>query len=162
MVLPKASSGMAALTFAAPKHAAIAGTPVATRALMRFELILSLVLSGCAMGPTLTEAAKARAATDLNCSSERMSAYDAVGGTIVVRGCGAWTQYACFYTGSRYGGRYAGAGDPVCFTDAPARVFPDTSVEPPNEVTRKVTHSDQEAAASGIRHGNMCIGNRCD
>ena len=128
---------------------------------MRVELILSLLLSGCALGPTLTDAAKARAATDLDCASERISAYHAVDGSVVVQGCGAWTQYACFYTGSRYAGRYAGAGDPVCVTDAPARVFPDTSVEPPSQVTRKVTPSDQDAA-SGIRHGNMCIGNRCD
>jgi hypothetical protein len=132
------------------------------RALMRFELILLLVLSGCTMGPTLTDAAKARAATDLNCSSERMSAYDAAGGSIVVRGCGAWTQYACFYTGSRYGGRYAGAGDPVCVTDAPARVFPDASVQTPNQVAREVTHGDEDAAASGARHGNMCVGLGCD
>jgi hypothetical protein len=138
------------------------GTRVAMCALMRSELVLSLLLSGCALGPSLTDAAKARGATDLNCSSQRLSAYDAVGGTVVVQGCGAWTQYTCFYSGSRYAGRYAGAGNAVCFTDAPARVFRDTSVEPPSQVARKVTPGDQDAAASGIRHGNMCTGNRCD
>jgi hypothetical protein len=125
---------------------------------MKVALVLSLLLSGCALSPTIADAAKARAATDLNCPSERISTHDSVGGAVVVRGCGAWTQYTCFYTGGRSVGRFAtAAGDPICVTDAPARVLPDTSVEP-NQVTLR----DQHLESSGIRHGNMCIGHGCD
>jgi hypothetical protein len=123
---------------------------------MRVELVLSLLLSGCALSPTIADAAKARAAADLNCSSDRISTRDAAGGTVVVRGCGSWTQYTCFYTGNRAVGRFAGAGDPICVTDAPARVLPDTNVEP-DQVTRGEQHTDE----STMRHGNMCIGHRC-
>ena len=83
---------------------------------------LLLLASGCGIlaGPTIADAAKARAAVDLNCPSESIGTYRAAGGSVVARGCGAWTQYACFYS----------RRDPVCVPEAPARTVPDPSSNP--------------------------------
>jgi len=83
---------------------------------------LLLLTSGCGMlvGPTIADAAKARAAVDLNCPSESIGTYRAAGGSVVARGCGAWTQYACFYS----------RREPVCIPEPPARAVPDASSNP--------------------------------
>ena len=82
----------------------------------------TLMLSGCAMlrGPTVYDAAKARAEVDLGCPSESIGTYRAAGGSVVARGCGAWTQYACFYS----------RGEPVCTPVARAQVIPDSTSSP--------------------------------
>ncbi len=79
---------------------------------------LLLLASGCA--PTVIDAAKARAAVDLNCPIENIGTYRAAGGSVVARGCGAWTEYACSYSHK----------DPVCVPEPPARVEPDASSPP--------------------------------
>ncbi len=163
IVAPKSAAGTSPNRLGAAFPACSGGTRVATQWLMKLELrsILALLLSGCALGPTIADAAKARGAADLSCASEHISVDGFSGGVVIVRGCGAWTQYTCFYSGNS-GGRYSRPGDPVCVTDAPARVFPDTNVEPaesvePNEVAR----SHQPANAGVSKHGNMCIGQGC-
>ena len=83
---------------------------------------LLLMTSGCAMlgGPTIADAAKARAAVDLNCPSESIGTYRAAGGSVVARGCGAWTEYACSYSHR----------EPVCVPEPAAHVVPDVSSNP--------------------------------
>lgn len=81
-----------------------------------------LLTSGCGIltGPTIADAAKARATIDLNCPSDNIGTYRAAGGSVVARGCGAWTQYACFYS----------RREPVCTPEPAARVVPDAASNP--------------------------------
>jgi hypothetical protein len=85
-----------------------------------------LLIAGCEMltGPTVADAAKERAAIDLSCPTESIGTYRAAGGSVVAHGCGAWTQYACFYS----------RRTPVCVPELPARVIPDGSTH--SEITR--------------------------
>jgi len=82
------------------------GASSAKMFLMNLWPAVLLLISGCAMlgGPTIADAAQARAAVDLDCPRRQISTYRAVGGSVVARGCGAWTQYSCFYS----------RRDPVC------------------------------------------------
>jgi hypothetical protein len=92
------------------------------RSLLKLWPAALLLVSGCGMlgGPTVYDAAKARAAVDLNCPSESIGTYRAAGGSVVARGCGAWTQYACFYS----------RREPVCAPEPRAQVFPDSPSTP--------------------------------
>jgi hypothetical protein len=76
------------------------------------------LLSACSslIGPTMSDVVRARAATDLDCTVDRISLYPETGGLIAARGCGAWTRYACSYVG----------GDPTCREQQPAESVPDT------------------------------------
>ena len=75
-------------------------------------LFLGLVLTGCGMFVTIGDVARERATTDLDCPPDHISTYGAGHGTVVARGCDAWTEYTCFV--SRSG--------PVCIREAPAQV----------------------------------------
>ncbi len=57
--------------------------------------------------------ARDRAVSDLTCPAEQISTYEAIDGSTVAQGCGAWTQYECFYTRSR---------GVVCVREAPAQL----------------------------------------
>lgn len=90
--------------------------------LLKLSPAATLLISGCGVlgGPTVYDAAKARAAVDLNCPSESVATYRAAGGSVVARGCGAWTKYACFYS----------RREPVCTPEARAQVIPDSPSNP--------------------------------
>ena len=107
---------------------------------MKAGLLGVLLLTGCV--PTVKDVAQARAATDLNCPPNQVVVSEEGGGVLKARGCHASTQYVCFYV------HYTGT---ICLTDAPARVVPDTSVEP-TRVPRVPQHTE------GVgKHGNLCI-----
>jgi len=78
--------------------------------------LIALLLSGCA---SRTDEARSRAVSDLNCPYERIYSYAAAHGVVVARGCGAWTEYECFRTSTRWG------GEAVCVREAPAQVNAD-------------------------------------
>ena len=61
-----------------------------------FSPFISLLI-GCA---SLHGAAREQAANDLQCPEAQISTYQAPGGRIVARGCGAWAEYECIQTGT--------------------------------------------------------------
>jgi hypothetical protein len=85
---------------------------------MKRWLALPLLLSGCAelIGPTIADAARARASADLSCPNDRISTYPTTEGQVVARGCGLWTQYDCSYSN----------GTPSCQPRLPGQVMSDS------------------------------------
>jgi hypothetical protein len=75
------------------------------------------LLSACSslIGPTMSDVVRARAATDLDCTTDRISLYPEAEGVIGARGCGARIRYTCTYVG----------GDPTCRARQPAESVPD-------------------------------------
>ncbi|HYQ45821.1 MAG TPA: hypothetical protein VER11_27810 [Polyangiaceae bacterium] len=67
------------------------------------------LLPGCY---TLADEARARAAVDLQCPSDKIETYHAAGNVTVARGCDVWTEYKCFTARS----------GPVCIREASAQV----------------------------------------
>jgi hypothetical protein len=57
--------------------------------------------------PTVIDAARDRAVSDLSCPMEDIRANRAKGGVIVAKGCGRWIQYGCVYSRT----------EPVCVQD---------------------------------------------
>jgi hypothetical protein len=80
--------------------------------------VRSMVAVGLALGisacePGLTQTARARGATDLDCPTELVSAYRAQGGTFVARGCERWIEYVCL-----------NAAGPVCTPQSEPHAHP--------------------------------------
>ena len=75
------------------------------------------LLSACSslIGPTMSDVVRARAATELDCTTDRISIYPEASGLVGARGCGAWTRYTCSYVN----------GDPICRAEQPAQSVPD-------------------------------------
>jgi hypothetical protein len=69
-------------------------------------LLLSICLVAC--GTSLSQAARERGATDLDCPAEFVSAYRASGGVYVAQGCEKWVRYACVPSGDH----------PACIPDS--------------------------------------------
>ena len=84
---------------------------------MRTWPALSLLLFGCGrpLNPSVMDVARLRAATDLHCPTDRIATYLAAGSKVVARGCGAWTEYTCFYSHA----------NPICPREQPPAVFSD-------------------------------------
>ncbi|MEO7036201.1 MAG: hypothetical protein ABI548_19835 [Polyangiaceae bacterium] len=77
--------------------------------MMKVGLLSVFLCAGCV---TQWDVARARAVTDLHCPAEQIESYNAVDGSTVARGCGAWAQYECFSTRTRV----------VCVREAPAQL----------------------------------------
>jgi hypothetical protein len=74
------------------------GTRLALWARMRaLPMAFISLCAGCA---SLYGAARDQAAIDLKCPEAQISTYQAPGGRIVARGCGAWAEYECIQTGT--------------------------------------------------------------
>lgn len=81
--------------------------------LRRFIAICALTVACGA--PTVFDAARDRAVADLPCPVTDIRAYRAKGGgVIVVKGCGKWVQYGCFYSRK----------EPVCMRDGSTEELP--------------------------------------
>jgi hypothetical protein len=78
----------------------------------RLSFALCILLTGC--GATVLDAARERGVDDLSCAPEKIQAYTGKGGIIVVRGCGRWVQYACFYS----------RRNPVCMREGTIEALP--------------------------------------
>jgi hypothetical protein len=80
--------------------------------LLRFIPVCALTVACGA--PTVFDAARDRAVADLTCPVTDVRAYRARGGVIVVKGCGKWVQYGCFYSRK----------EPVCVRDGSTEELP--------------------------------------
>jgi hypothetical protein len=85
------------------------GIAVAESVEMKAGLLSMFLLAGCV---NELDVARSRAVSDLSCPATQISIYDAVDGSTVARGCGAWMQYECFSTRSRI----------ICVRESPAQV----------------------------------------
>ncbi len=86
---------------------------------MKWGLLSILVVQGCDL-PTLEGEARSRASLDLHCPSEQIAIYEASHRSTVARGCGAWTQYTCFYSSGHF----------ICIPELPAQVNTSSAPSP--------------------------------
>jgi hypothetical protein len=96
---------------------------------MKSGPVVMLVLGGCIGNPqpSLQDIAHRRAVADLRCPTEQVAVYDAVDGSTVAQGCGAWTQYECFdrvygVTPGPHGSHGHRVHKSLCVREAPAQI----------------------------------------